>query len=689
MRSRVMKALLKKELRDVMRDHKTVVMMFAVPLLLYPIIFLVAMLVMSMILTSGRGQDYRAYLKVESDDPIYAKIEEYNKKHADDEDGATHIKIIDAGEISNFKKSLSDESIDIAVIYGSKDGKDVYTLYYVSSVVNSTGCYDVFDSLIREIKDEKIEGLITSHGLDAEKVLSPVSIVPENIATKEESAGSLLGQLIPFFLITSLISGIVYPAIDTTVGEKERGTLETTFSLPVPGRDIIFSKFITITIIGVISAFLNVLSMGGMGAFMINYLSGIMDENEMNNFFAGFKWQNFIPSLLLIMLVTLSFSLFLSAVSMCITSLAKSQKEANNYITPLTLIVIMTGYLGFIPNLKLTKGLAMVPVANVVLVIKELLLFKINYEMIGIIIVTNIAYSVFGILILGRLYRSEKVLFDEGRISVNLFEKRKNMEKGGVPLVGDAWFILMLVMVVFIYVGGLLQLRLGMIGLTLSQVLIIAGIPVLYALYTKRSIRDTFLIRRTGLKNYIGGFFLILGALFIGMIVTSLLGYLFPSEMENVNVGMEDYLNKGFWVTLLVVAFVPAVCEEMMFRGFVFSAMKRRYKPLIAILIVAITFGVYHMSIVRFFTTALLGAAICYTAYKSGSIFPGIIMHFTNNALSVIIYYHGEKIGKYIPFLLKEFYNAKEVFVILLLGAVFTVTGSLILGVKDGREKKQ
>ena len=336
------------------------------------------------------------------------------------------------------------------------------------------------------------ERLIEDAGLSPKLILSPLVFKNKDIASKEQTTGNLLGMVLPMLLVISLLMGTMYPAIDATAGEKERGTLETLLTLPVTNREIIISKFFTIAMIGIASALLNLISMGLMGIYMVKLVGSL----------GGAKFNvsigSFIPAIIITILAVLVFSLFISAVTMCITAFASSYKEANNYITPMTLVVMLTGYIAFIPNIELTRNMALVPVANICLLVKNILSFKYDMAIIALVLLSNVVYAGIAILFLGRIYDSEAILFDEGRSGIQLFEKRINMKKGGVPTTGDAWFILFVMLILTIYLGSIFQVKFGIGGVVMIQIMLLA-IPMLFVVYTKRSIIKTYNINFTGI----------------------------------------------------------------------------------------------------------------------------------------------------------------------------------------------
>lgn len=704
MKTKAFKLLLKKELLDVFRDKKAIIMMVLVPILLYPLIFFGSMAVMTMIQSNMEEGEYKVAIVASDDGALKSAVEKHNenaKVEAQEkaETGSTDqgnssedsvsqgnsastsangiatdvLTLVDAPS-GDYQEALQNEELD-AYVTSSKDssGKTVYEVYYVSSITNSSYAAGIVRDVVDELSREESKEKIQAAGLDADVIMNPVVCESEDLASSEQSAGSILGMILPFLLVLSLLMGTMYPAIDVTAGEKERGTLETLLTLPVSNREIIFSKFFTVAIIGIISALLNIVSIAFMGTYMIRLMGDAMESMGIS--FAGIDIGKFIPAIIFTVLAILAFSLFISAVTMCITSLAKSYKEANNYITPLMLVVMLTGYIGFIPNIELTHTMALVPVANICLMIKNLLLFKVEYNLVAVVLVSNVLYAIVAVLILSRIYDSENVLFDEGKFSLKLFERRSNMKKGGVPTTGDAWFMVVFVMFAYLYLGSVLEMKYGFGGIFGIQMIIFV-LPLLYVLYTKRSILQTYSFRKTKFMNFVAALFMGCGAMLIGIILTSFVSMLFPTEAEMVSSGlMNELMSDNELLTFAVVALTPAICEEMLFRGFLFSAFRGRYKIVVSVLLTAVIFGVYHMSIVRFFTTALLGAALAVIVYYSDSIFPAMMMHAINNGIAVLQMYHPDTMENIFPLFAVEEPGIMESIVVSTMGILLLAAG--------------
>lgn len=699
MRTKMIRTLVKKEMLDVFRDKKTVIMMLLVPVILYPLIFVGVLQLMSFISSSMETQNYRIAVDAEDEDVFLHKLLEKAKASAepegtddaaeagekisaehfteDDRNGSKpddpqdlyEITVVDTASFTDYETALNEEIIDVYVSGRMQDGTMQYDVYYLSSVTNSAYAADIVTETFDDLKEEMTRQKIQEAGLDIHKILEPVAYEKRDTASSEQSLGSVMGSVLPFMLIISLLMGTMYPAIDTTAGERERGTLETILTLPVTNRQLIVSKFITVAVIGMISALLNILSMGGIALYMYE----IMDmQTDMGSFEIG----KFVPAILVCMLAIFAFSLFISAITMCVTSFAKSYKEANNYITPLMLVVMFTGYIGFIPNIELTQSMAMMPVANICLLIKNMLAFKVDYAAIAVVLISNVAYAVIAILFLSKIYDSEAILFSEQKGSLQLFEKRSNLQRGGVPTVSDVWFIVALTILLVLYAGSLLQLRFGLAGLFGTQMLLLFT-PLAIVVYTKRDVRRTYGFAGTKVTGFIGATFLVTGFFPLNIVLASGLMKLFPTSTEYVETAFSGIMGDNVFAALFVIALAPAVCEEMLFRGLILHALKARYRAVSAIVITAALFGAYHMSLVKFIPTGLLGLLLCYVVWRTGSIYPAMLMHFLNNAYSVVMTYYPDQVSRLFPMLYQETLSFSD-------GMLLCGAGLVLLGIGGG-----
>lgn len=168
------------------------------------------------------------------------------------------------------------------------------------------------------------------------------------------------------------------------------------------------------------------------------------------------------------------------------------------------------------------------------------------------------------------------------------------------------------------------------------------------------------------------------------------LAALFPESMENVEIAFSPMTEQPFAILLFVVALMPAVGEEILFRGLIFGGIRANWiqkhpkertsrAAVYAIFISAAVFGIYHMSLVKFFTTFLLGAIFACIVSETGSIYVTMGLHFFNNAISMAAMKYPETVGKVLPFLMKERLSVSEVAGLLAAGVILGALGLMLL----------
>lgn len=682
MKTNKVKAIYKKEIMDLLRDKKTLIMMVVVPLILYPLIMIVALLVSSAVASNMQEKEYNvAIYEVEE----ASNLEElgYNRQElidviVDKEDKFEYnLQVIDASDKKDtYMEELVLGNLDTVLNVSVEDGKLLMEVAYLSSETNSNTASDMVADKLEIYRKKIASNILVANGMDADSIINPISLSWKDGSSKEESLGSILGMIIPFLLIVSILMGAIYPAIDTTAGEKERGTLETLLTLPVKNTELIMGKFLAVSAIACVSAMLNLISMGLMGLYMYNVM--LVSDSAA----ASVDLTGFIPAIIIVVLCIIAFALFISAVCMCVTTFAKSFKEANNYVTPLMLVIMLAGYIGFIPNIEFNGVMASIPVVNICLLIGDILVFKYDFAMIFIVLLTNITYAALAIILLSRIYSTENILFSEGGMSLNLFEKRSDIKKGGVPSFSDAVLIVAVSILLLLYVGSIVQLKFLLFGLFLTQLMII-GVPVVAAWYSKRDWKETFSLNVPKISHVVAAVLMEIGVFIVILLLSELLTTIWPQDASNVNESFDLILaGAGFIPTFLVIAVAPAICEEGLFRGYLFSASRKKFNITTAIIIVSALFGLYHMSLVKFFTTGLLGVAFAYVVYKSGSIFTSMLMHCINNGIAVVITFYPEAIGKILPFLTKDSIDTKSRVLLIIVAGVCVAAGLALLNLK-------
>ena len=215
------------------------------------------------------------------------------------------------------------------------------------------------------------------------------------------------------------------------------------------------------------------------------------------------------------------------------------------------------------------------------------------------------------------------------------------------PWMGLVLFAAM--MAIFVFAFAPLQQKLGIPGLLITEFGFLA-IAVIYCLIRKVKIREVFPVKKVRVREVFGSLLLVLGAFPMSLVFVAITGTVFPwsvKEVGEMNSFLYDALN--YPMAVLIVALLPAVCEEAIHRGAILSNFRSIKKDWLIVLIMGLFFGINHMSVLRFLTTMFLGMVLSYVVVKRNNIILSMLMHFTNNFLSVTITY-----------LFKDFANASS-----------------------------
>lgn len=674
MRTKIVKQIFKKEMIDILRDKKTIFMMIILPLLLYPILMVGASSIMSMSINKMEQTTVNIAFNNNPSDNL---INILNKTNEYDEAKVNIIKVDD------YKEALDNETLDAYVEINENNDIQSYKIYTNSSKNNSYTAEKRIKEALDEYKEEIVEMNLAQEGLDAQKTLEPITCETLDIAKNEEIAGNILGQILPFILIIGVLLGSIYPAIDVMAGEKERGTLETLFTLPISNLELVMGKYMAVSFCAVVTAFLNIISILISIGFM-TLTAGIANEMGIPKF--DFT-QMIFPGIITMICIGL-FAMVVSAISMCVCSLAKSFKDAQNYITPVMLIIMIPSYVSMIPNIELDGFTSTIPVVNISLLIKSVLSFKFDLNLIAIVFVSNFAFMILSVLLLSKMFNSEEILFGNNR-SFSFLEKRSNIKKGTMPTISDGAILYAVGLVLLIYVGSLVQLKFKMAGLAITQVMIIC-LPLLFAYYIKTDFKKTFSLQKVNLKQILGGILIWMGGFVLINLITQITLYLFPQNMEVAEALTDAIIIKDNLVlNLAIVALMPAICEEIFFRGFIFTSFKGKSSSKIAIITSGILFGFMHMDFLRIIPTSILGIIFAYTVYKSESIFIAMILHFINNSIAVLVsHYPNSELVKMSSFIELDFKNLNigKFIILICISTVFIIIGMRLFKNKSEKE---
>jgi sodium transport system permease protein len=466
-----------------------------------------------------------------------------------------------------------------------------------------------------------------------------------SIAPQAKVGGYLLSKILPLIVVVMVMIGAFYPAIDITAGERERGTLETILSSPVGRFELMTGKVLAVTTLAAITGTLNLASMS------ITVLEGIK--------LAGAKEMISIPwTRALATLLTIFPSAFLFAsVMVAIGAMARSFKEAQNLLTPVYFLCVAPAIIAALGEIDLRGAALIAPAMNVTLLARDLMLGNARPAAALVVIGSTLFYGALALSVAARLYDSERMLYaDDTQLSLRQWLRRLVLGGaeadaggagaamqardggGGGPTAGQALLLFGVAYVLLFFVLFPLQARHLVSGLLISEWAGMLGLVVIYARLAGRPLRQVIQLRRPSARA-------LLGAALIGLSAWAAIGqladWISPAPQELVESLRREIAppggQRGLLVTLLLMALTPAICEEALFRGPILRGLRSQLSPLAAAVVTGLLFGVFHVDVWRVIPTGLLGVILSLIALRTGSIAPAMLTHFLNNACLVTL----------------------------------------------------
>jgi sodium transport system permease protein len=278
-------------------------------------------------------------------------------------------------------------------------------IYHYAGELRSQFAVRGLERVLREYRDEVVKKRLATRGLSPE-VLEPFESKQENVASPEKVGGTVLGGMIPYFIIILCLTGAMYPAMDLTAGEKERGTIETILASPVGRTELVAGKFLMVLTASVATAMLS------LGSFAVTFSVPLKMMKEFGRAARG--GMSFVISgkgVAAVFFMVLPLAVMFSAALLAISLLARSYKEAQSYIQPLVIVVILPAVAALLPGVELNAKLALIPILNTSLVSKEILTGNYPWGMILLIFGSSCLYAMVALGVAVAAFKRESVLF--------------------------------------------------------------------------------------------------------------------------------------------------------------------------------------------------------------------------------------------------------------------------------------
>lgn len=628
MKWRMVRTILFKELLDTFRDKRTLIAMIGVPIILYPAIFIVA--TQAALVQQSRMEELVARVAVrgpgaETVGAWFEGAKQFERVAGPADDAALNNGTLDA---------IVDVPGDVAATLES-NGRAELVVRYDTAEPRSREARGRLMDFFSQTRDRLVAERVARAGL-SDTFTKPLDVKEENVAPAAKSTGSILGTVLPLIMVVMLGVGAFYPAVDLTAGEKERGTFETLLSTPATKLEIVTGKFLAVFSLSMLTGALNLASMLATLWFQLAQVFNANPERDLGQMVIKIPPATALT--ILAILVPLAF--FISALMMTVALLARSFREAQNYVSPFFIAIVLPATAVAAPSVQLDRVTQFIPITNVALLFRDLLVGKASTDMAFVVFLSTAIYALLALLVAAWMFQREDVVLSQESVMPFTFD-RSTVTPAAVPSPGYALAIFAIVMLLIFYAGSALQTWRMHEGVALTQYALILA-PVLLALwYGKIDWTTALNLRAPSVPAAAGS---ILAG--VGWVVLSIQMGVYlqrviktPEELEVVARKLFDLggLPGGVWTLLAIVAISPAICEEALFRGVILSSLKDRLPNWAVIGIIGLLFGLFHLSIYKVIPTGLSGALFAYLVIRSGSIVCSAIAHALLNGLAILL----------------------------------------------------
>jgi len=623
---RVIGIIFKKQLVELLRDKRTVFVIFVLPLLLYPLM-VVGFAQLSIFMIGKMGEETFKLAVVNPDDAprLMADIEadtQFSFPKIAEPDSALQI-----GDIELIVTVPEDFEAEIGL------GKsESLAISFNGAKERSTLALERLRNLINQYKNRIVTERVSVAGLDS-AVTRPVFQDIRNVASQEKMGGMVFGRILALILVLMVITGAYYPSIDMVAGEKERGTLETLLVSPAGRMEIVLGKYSTVFVLAIVNALLNLASMGLTIGLGLKYMGGPLTEN-----FAF----TITPGMLVMILVELiPLAALFSAVFLAISSFAKSYKEAQGYLTPVFIIAELPAMAALLPGFELSQGAAVVPVLNVALLFKAVMIGEVAPLLVLTVWLSTAFYAALALKWAASIISNEEILLSETKESPisRIFERAKPGVKAEAGSF-DSILLFAVSIALLWFIGAALQKNDLFSGLAITEILLIAAPAYLLAKRLKLNLRKTFRLKPVNpagialmLPLMVSAFVLITQLQVILVKVVGLPAY----YIESMESAMSQFTETGPILGFAIIAVLPALCEEFLFRGYILSGLTRKWGAVGGIISTGFLFGAFHLDPYRFAAASMLGILFGAIVWRRGSIFYGIAGHLINNGAAFLV----------------------------------------------------
>lgn len=651
--SHTVRTLLATELKLLVRDRRTIVVSIVLPLLVMPIL-----------LFAGRAMEERRERRLASTRFTFtvtgSQVERARQllRAASTPREVGRAVLLEEKNVANPEQALADKSLDLwvqalafeevprqvdspappAAAEGRQKehphpGVPVILLVFRGDRDRSGEAAARVGEALRRVREEERSILLVESGLPL-AVHDVVRVEEHDVATAAQVTGLKLGRLLTVFFLLFVLSGGAVVATDTLAGEKERGTLETLLTTAAGRREIVVAKLLAIFGVAVGITLIQA----------VNFLMYVV--LRLIPLPADFTLDLSPAIAAAVLAMLLPVAALVSSLLLLTSGKANSYKEAQLYFFPVFLITLLPALAAFLPGLQLRSAIVLVPVAGVAVGVKEILTGAAELPMLVLTWLVN-AGAALALAWFGERALSTEHLIAPATASEAVLPGPELFQRHVLRAFAVLWAVLF---VLSANLEGKLDLRaqaaVNLIGVFLGG--------TLFLIHRYRlNPRQALALRPVRWPVWLA---VALGApagLLTGIGVFHLANRVVPVPPEVLESFSQALLpaHVALWQALLFLALLPAVCEELAFRGLLVYGLHRRLRPLPLLLLVGLVFGLFHVSLFRIAPTAYLGLLLTAVSLLTGSVYPAMVWHGLNNALALVAAHVGAPLDEASPIL--------------------------------------
>ena len=373
---------LKKELKLIIRDKKSLLMMAITPLFI-PIFVILMSYVYEELTVNTKEKTYEVGVN-------------YNLSEEEKELSNKEVKYIKYNDKTELEKAYKNNKI-IAYIIKEENN---YNIYANTQSEDGSIITTYIMSYLENYNNYLGQSYLVNNNIDINKVYNNISYNVNEIKGESIFGNQIILMAITFTIMSITLSSI-YTSTDTTAGEKERGTLETILTFPIKRKDLVLGKYLAISISGLITMIIGII----LSIISLYYVK--------NNFsiYENVIFNINIKTIVLTSIILLTYTFFISGVCITIASFTKTFKEAQSSLTPISLITCVPMFLEIL-NINITNGLSFIPIINHTIMVDNILTGTINISNILITIISSIIYIILLLIFINKMYKSERILFN-------------------------------------------------------------------------------------------------------------------------------------------------------------------------------------------------------------------------------------------------------------------------------------